>query len=72
MYYLSSSSHLYVSLHLFVTVESLNKRYEVVPWFSQLVADLTVGRTDFHPRPVHLGQVVDKVLVGQFLFCQYK
>jgi hypothetical protein len=34
-------------------------------WFRQLVTAFSQWRTDFNPRPVHVGFVVKKVAVGQ-------
>jgi hypothetical protein len=36
-----------------------------VPWLGQLISGLSVWRTWFHPRSVHVGFVVDKVELAQ-------
>jgi hypothetical protein len=36
-----------------------------VPWLRRLVAGLSPGRTGFDPVSVHVGFVVDKVVLGQ-------
>jgi hypothetical protein len=38
---------------------------KAVPWLRRLVAGLSPRRPGFDPRAVHLGYVVDKVVLGQ-------
>ena len=39
---------------------------EHVAWLGWVVANLSLQRRGFNPRPVHVGFVVDRVAVGQF------
>jgi hypothetical protein len=40
-------------------------------WPRQLVVSLSLRRPGFSCRPVHVGFVVDEVIVGQVIFSQY-
>jgi hypothetical protein len=51
----------------------LSGRNEVaLPWFRQLVADLSMVRPSFNPRPIHVGFVVDKVALGELKYLEEK
>jgi hypothetical protein len=45
----------------------VNKGCGAVPWLRRLVAGLSPRRPGFDPGSVHLGFVVDKVVLGQVL-----
>ena len=38
-----------------------------VPWLRRLVAGLSAHKPVFDPRSIHVGFIVDKVIVGQVL-----
>jgi hypothetical protein len=45
--------------------ETHDVNYKAVSWIRQLVAYLSLLQHNFNPRLVHVGFVVDKVVMGQ-------
>jgi hypothetical protein len=42
-----------------------NTYYKAMPWLRRLLVGLPLRRTGFHPGSVHVGFVVDKVVLGR-------